>query len=122
MRWLVGWLAVLLASAVLTPSLGAPSDSALRIEPHTTAIAGAATIDSRTGRVVTEALSNATTYTLNITNSTIAPASQVYADCWVDVGMMRLTGTASSAGAATLTFAFSAPFTGTAQIIFLVVP
>jgi hypothetical protein len=102
--------------------MGVPPSSVTAIEPHTTAIAGAATIDSMNGRVITEALSNATTYTLIITNSAIAPSSQVYADCWIDVGTMRLTGTASRAGAATLTFAFSAPFTGTAQIIFLVVP
>jgi hypothetical protein len=73
--------------------------------------------------VQTEALSGATTYTLTLINNTILASSLVYVTCFSAVGTtgMYLISEVATGGAVTMNFAFTASYTGAAQIIFFVV-
>lgn len=86
----------------------------------TTAVAGAATLNTGSGVVTSETLSSATTYTLTLTNSRIVSTSTVIVNATDSAGTaVALTSVTPGSGSAVIAVAMTA-LTGTVKIAFAV--
>lgn len=118
-------------SGATVTATGLVSSGALQVDTGTktaTATAGAATLNKDSGKITTESLTTAAgaTYTLTLTDSSIAAADMVFASVafgTATTGMPIITSVAPAAGSVVITVLnghASAAFNGTLRISFLV--
>jgi len=84
-------------------------------------VSGTATLNASAGLITSEALSGVTTYSLNLVNSVILASSIVYVTAYTgSATLASVTNIVPAGGSAVIALLFSASFTGTAKIAFMV--